>query len=117
MVKIFTFHNVSINSNRPSRTCQRLRKFTFHNVSINSQIGIRDFYHAHAFTFHNVSINSSTHSDNLNAFRHLHSIMYLLILFSVLPILSLPGNLHSIMYLLIRISGRSASLCNFIYIP
>ena len=33
---IFTFHNVSINSNQPAKSFVETTEFTFHNVSINS---------------------------------------------------------------------------------
>ena len=97
---LFTFHNVSINSNcRPVSsydeanlhsimylliliaTSKRAREiiFTFHNVSINSLLHLFSPPVPNLFTFHNVSINSlNTENSELHE-GHLHSIMYLLI--------------------------------------
>ena len=77
---IFTFHNVSINSDRslcwyqpihylhsimylliPDARLQKMTQagvFTFHNVSINSFIKLNLLGFRFRFTFHNVSINS-----------------------------------------------------------
>ena len=58
----------------------KLTLFTFHNVSINSdELGLHDEVEL-IFTFHNVSINSYKKTDNSPSKIHLHSIMYLLIL-------------------------------------
>ena len=100
IVRLFTFHNVSINSSfllgkrmdyfylhsimyllirQSFLLILLLITFTFHNVSINSPYTLNAIPVASKFTFHNVSINSSgmfyTECDN----HHLHSIMYLLI--------------------------------------
>ena len=57
--KIFTFHNVSINSINGLISSVTQNSFTFHNVSINS-FPISHFPNSEKkFTFHNVSINST----------------------------------------------------------
>ena len=58
--KIFTFHNVSINSINGLISSVTQNSFTFHNVSINSMIGTMKKQKTMIFTFHNVSINSTT---------------------------------------------------------
>ena len=84
----------------PTRNAARSRLFTFHNVSINSPQVLRLLSHylnlhsimylliriliktrssVKTFTFHNVSINSDNGEDRMKAVQHLHSIMYLLI--------------------------------------
>ena len=55
---IFTFHNVSINSQKLIRFIVPSRQFTFHNVSINSVKPKTATSSDNSFTFHNVSINS-----------------------------------------------------------
>ena len=78
---VFTFHNVSINTERRIRKTKREVLFTFHNVSINTETreaiqGVnyntlhstmfllirkrhrKDHEQGHDFTFHNVSINT-----------------------------------------------------------
>ena len=55
---IFTFHNVSINSQKLIRFIVPSRQFTFHNVSINSVSSKASQNPLRSFTFHNVSINS-----------------------------------------------------------
>ena len=78
-ISLFTFHNVSINSNYGFilipillnlhsimylliRSMSHKNKvsliFTFHNVSINSRTSRRKILLIFSFTFHNVSINS-----------------------------------------------------------
>ena len=54
----FTFHNVSINSVKPKTATSSDNSFTFHNVSINSDDRLQKMTQAGVFTFHNVSINS-----------------------------------------------------------
>ena len=77
---VFTFHNVSINSEHVGTHTMRKTLFTFHNVSINSEktmiyVDTKNNLHSimyllipsiskgiteySTFTFHNVSINSS----------------------------------------------------------
>ena len=53
--------------------------FTFHNVSINSQKLIRFIVPSRQFTFHNVSINSESFYRQQNMEIYLHSTMFLLI--------------------------------------
>ena len=55
--------------------------FTFHNVSINSQKLIRFIVPSRQFTFHNVSINSLYSSPDKKEEINLHSTMFLLILY------------------------------------
>ena len=54
--------------------------FTFHNVSINSINGLISSVTQNSFTFHNVSINSRFIKGVDELKKYLHSIMYLLIL-------------------------------------
>ena len=56
---VFTFHNVSINTNKRPEAVRRTCNFTFHNVSINTLQAKKDERIAILFTFHNVSINTS----------------------------------------------------------
>ena len=56
--KLFTFHNVSINSQNVCNNTSQPPKFTFHNVSINSVLTYIFQKKIYIFTFHNVSINS-----------------------------------------------------------
>ena len=79
VIKRFTFHNVSINSAIRGVWHLALPEFTFHNVSINSNYDVLQM-HDNQFTFHNVSINSELAIVFQVTARHLHSIMYLLIL-------------------------------------
>ena len=53
--------------------------FTFHNVSINSINGLISSVTQNSFTFHNVSINSLCQKQKQLSIQNLHSIMYLLI--------------------------------------
>ena len=74
----FTFHNVSIKS-----ILSRLRwilrpSFTFHNVSIKSSLPRRHFSALLTFTFHNVSIKSDPLQLILRSDLPLHSTMSLL---------------------------------------
>ena len=59
--------------------------FTFHNVSINSEHVGTHTMRKTLFTFHNVSINSEKTMIYVDTKNNLHSIMYLLI-----PVLQLP---------------------------
>ena len=59
---IFTFHNVSINTELTSQEISILSNFTFHNVSINTTGTKRKVSIDTGFTFHNVSINTATGS-------------------------------------------------------
>ena len=59
---IFTFHNVSINSQVGQNIVKGVIQFTFHNVSINSNRLIYHRLFLLIFTFHNVSINSASES-------------------------------------------------------
>ena len=58
LLKIFTFHNVSINSSSVMIPRSSAIIFTFHNVSINSEAAEIVKALQKSFTFHNVSINS-----------------------------------------------------------
>ena len=77
--------------------------FTFHNVSINSEHVGTHTMRKTLFTFHNVSINSEKTMIYVDTKNNLHSIMYLLIP-SLMPYCALVSSihLHSIMYLLIH---------------
>ena len=98
---LFTFHNVSINSDFCDRTRPRglylhstmflliladaskalgfKTIFTFHNVSINSMMFQNQNQNQRKFTFHNVSINSQNLSHHRSFRKYLHSTMFLLI--------------------------------------
>ena len=112
--------------------------FTFHNVSINSINGLISSVTQNSFTFHNVSINSKRREDKLTWEEYLHSIMYLLILFCrnrripqrqftfhnvsinsncFIVIIHNRCDLHSIMYLLIRGENYILTSQDKIYIP
>ena len=98
----FTFHNVSINSNKANFVAQMINLFTFHNVSINSRTGSKELCRRSKFTFHNVSINScTTFYRDKNKKINLHSTMFLLILFTTNHFANICTNLHSTMFLLI----------------
>ena len=56
---VFTFHNVSINTERRIRKTKREVLFTFHNVSINTRSSFSILSLVPLFTFHNVSINTT----------------------------------------------------------
>ena len=56
--RYFTFHNVSINTQRLSRKHRAQKSFTFHNVSINTSHKQSLETRINNFTFHNVSINT-----------------------------------------------------------
>ena len=56
--KIFTFHNVSINTENGNEYPTLFFRFTFHNVSINTLPQTRVSRESVFFTFHNVSINT-----------------------------------------------------------
>ena len=57
--RIFTFHNVSINTAPKSCIVPFFMYFTFHNVSINTKSGLKIIiFCIRSFTFHNVSINT-----------------------------------------------------------
>ena len=59
---VFTFHNVSINTEMDAKIDEMVADFTFHNVSINTvAYGMAETAPISVFTFHNVSIN--TYSD------------------------------------------------------
>ena len=58
LYSLFTFHNVSINSEIATHILLVITQFTFHNVSINSLVDEISEWQAKKFTFHNVSINS-----------------------------------------------------------
>ena len=77
---VFTFHNVSINTERRIRKTKREVLFTFHNVSINTGSAVKRIGLLIGFTFHNVSINTETREaiQGVN-YNTLHSTMFLLI--------------------------------------
>ena len=77
---VFTFHNVSINTERRIRKIGREVLFTFHNVSINTGSAVKRIGLLIGFTFHNVSINTETREaiQGVN-YNTLHSTMFLLI--------------------------------------
>ena len=77
---VFTFHNVSINTERRIRKTKREVLFTFHNVSINTRSSFSILSLVPLFTFHNVSINTETREaiQGVN-YNTLHSTMFLLI--------------------------------------
>ena len=76
---IFTFHNVSINTQGDPGRNGGVNKFTFHNVSINTERKGDGCGGGSAFTFHNVSINTThTHLTGKEN-KNLHSTMFLLI--------------------------------------
>ena len=57
---VFTFHNVSINTEIDAKIDEMVADFTFHNVSINTvAYGMAETAPISVFTFHNVSINTS----------------------------------------------------------
>ena len=97
---VFTFHNVSINSD--CTTEMMLMQEDLHSIMYllipNSS---NAFFAFDVFTFHNVSINSGLEFYFTNSVQHLHSIMYLLIRFQKNVIFLVLFYLHSIMYLLI----------------
>ena len=55
---VFTFHNVSINTEIDAKIDEMVADFTFHNVSINTAQQNQARFTTHVFTFHNVSINT-----------------------------------------------------------
>ena len=78
---VFTFHNVSINTERRIRKTKREVLFTFHNVSINTRSSFSILSLVPLFTFHNVSINTPTPLVDKLIISTLHSTMFLLIPF------------------------------------
>ena len=136
---IFTFHNVSINSQKLIRFIVPSRQFTFHNVSINSVSSKASQNPLRSFTFHNVSINSHLFRQVLFYYLDLHSTMFLLIPISCPPCLSnslftfhnvsinscaspegssAALDLHSTMFLLILVTSVVFGIvANTIYIP
>ena len=57
---VFTFHNVSINTEIDAKIDEMVADFTFHNVSINTvAYGMAETAPISVFTFHNVSINTA----------------------------------------------------------
>ena len=100
--KLFTFHNVSINTEYGKYCEQPIQLFTFHNVSINTATNRSKKFtsklNLHStmfllilrvsglepdlsapFTFHNVSINTVIQYYSQLYVRYLHSTMFLLI--------------------------------------
>ena len=99
--RVFTFHNVSINTLRLQKiellksslhstmfllipsdngTMKLAAKFfTFHNVSINTVPPEVVEQALHYFTFHNVSINTESEDEGISSILALHSTMFLLI--------------------------------------
>ena len=61
------------------RDCQTRNIFTFHNVSINTEQGLLVRLPCKVFTFHNVSINTPSKLSLILADTSLHSTMFLLI--------------------------------------
>ena len=101
-MKIFTFHNVSINSQQPENLiCAEME-----NLHSTMFLLIHSAGTTHTgrnrFTFHNVSINSQNFLKNFSpCLAHLHSTMFLLILdFNKMPA-NINVYLHSTMFLLI----------------
>ena len=76
--------------------------FTFHYVSINTQRRFHLPQGCTAFTFHYVSINTTIQADSLGSRLSLHSTMFLLIRFVDDVIALFDRTLHSTMFLLIR---------------
>ena len=98
---IFTFHNVSINTNKPGIIDMGFFIFTFHDVSINTHHTASDRGYIPVFTFHDVSINTSGKRSWTYFLFPLHSTMFLLILVSCFSSCALSRTLHSTMFLLI----------------
>ena len=102
MVSIFTFHNVSINS---QSTKERLYRYV---VNLHSTMFLlilegcvdkdTEFF---KFTFHNVSINSKSNLPALPVETYLHSTMFLLIPIIFCYTVTDLNHLHSTMFLLI----------------
>ena len=76
--------------------------FTFHYVSINTQRRFHLPQGCTAFTFHYVSINTTIQADSLGSRLSLHSTMFLLIRFVDDVIALFDRTLHSTMFLLIQ---------------
>ena len=91
------------------KTYIRIKLFTFHNVSINSKeykVYVND---TNIFTFHNVSINSKSVALNCHFLHHLHSTMFLLIQEQKLEMANQESYLHSTMFLLIPSCNTAVS--------
>ena len=114
---LFTFHNVSINTNWGLLHILRHHQFTFHNVSINTGIPFILRRLLLIFTFHNVSINTAASLFSISALCNLHSTMFLLILSCICQGFQHFLHLHSTMFLLIRVCVWSCLPSFLIYIP
>ena len=102
MHRIFTFHNVSINTLGAEVFEPLPFLFTFHNVSINTDRFGTSVFSSSWFTFHNVSINTADfHLDSICKYN-LHSTMFLLILTLSRLFHCSFFHLHSTMFLLIH---------------
>ena len=97
----FTFHNVSINTHRYAPSYKEIADFTFHNVSINTELVKKMRMSISSFTFHNVSINTYAKAIKGNMQAALHSTMFLLIPNGESEKQSVKSSLHSTMFLLI----------------
>ena len=79
---VFTFHDVSINTERHFLIRRCKCYFTFHDVSINTFLPLHIFYFIISFTFHDVSINTCRSGYKNSIQTALHSTMFLLIQFA-----------------------------------
>ena len=114
----FTFHNVSINTEKRHRISLLRCYFTFHNVSINTMaVYLIALVFLSVFTFHNVSINTIIRKILFPAYWSLHSTLFLLIREEFVKMFGRNYSLHSTMFLLIPTIQYVEENNSVLYIP
>ena len=114
----YTLHsNMFLLIHRPARWSCTANDFTFHYVSINTEKTCTLGWAQNYFTFHYVSINTKTKKLYHASHTPLHSNMFLLIPVPRFPEAHPHRTLHSNMFLLILDGTFIDHLGFFLYIP